>query len=98
MIEAVITSLSDQDKEVRIDSIKFAVRMAFDGNVTVDIINNSSSLDTDKIRGQIDWPFCIRLIQDGIKDDNNAASSWLCAKSFLSSSKWLSYYSEPLTK
>jgi hypothetical protein len=42
LIEAVMSPLSDQNKKVRIDGIGFAARMAFDGKVTVDIVNCSS--------------------------------------------------------
>jgi hypothetical protein len=100
LIKAVVSPLSHQDKVVRIEGIELAVRMAFDGKVAVDIVMHSSSFDTDDIRGQIDWPECVKFVQDGIKDDNEfvRAFSWLCVESFLSSSKWPSYQSELLMK
>jgi hypothetical protein len=100
LIEAVVSPLSDQDKKVHIDGIKFAAQMAFDGKVTVDIVNYSFSLDTDEIRNQVDWPQCVKFVQEGIKDDDRGIrdSSCWCTRYFLRSSMWPSYQSESLMK
>jgi hypothetical protein len=89
LIEAVMSPLYNQDKKVVIDGIDFAARMAFDGKVVVDIVNHNSSLDTDYIRGQIDWAHCVKFVQEGIKDDDAEIqdNSWLCVESFLPRSK-----------
>jgi hypothetical protein len=40
LIEAFMLPLSDQDKRVRMNGIKFAAQMAFNGKVAVDIVNH----------------------------------------------------------
>jgi hypothetical protein len=86
LIEAVMSPLvSDENKRVHLDGIEFAARMAFDGKVAENIVNYNSSLDTDEIRGLIDWRHCMRFVHDGFKDADWYIRyfSWRCAESFV---------------
>ena len=94
LIDAIVSPLYDQDKEVRLDAIDFAARMAFDGTATPTDMSYNSSMKTDEIRGMIDWRECIEFVQQGVRNDNQAIQhgSWTCAERFVAQSMLLSYW------